>query len=881
MITFPSETIPEIDWENPIASKLGIMAMVKDGAIYKESSITLYQSAGLSYSTDEGFENVTFDTQAKRMYSTTDLFTKDNWTIVTRMKVGAATSGGFLFGQHDAGGAIDGGYNWALNQSSNGSISFYVRNPTTGPVDSLGSTVTMAVGTYYDITIRRDGSTFYLKVGDAAEVSRTSAMAINTAYDFKMFTHWSLSQTATGSFSYFYAFTETLTLDEAQSISADPYQILKTTTDELGDYGLTFDGVDSYVTAPNLVLGADFKITADITTGAVTGFQNIVNQWDYAAGKRQFLLLTEGNKVRGAFSHNGTTAYINNGSTLLVVANTRYLLKLEKIGTVLTIQIDEGTPETKTVNVAEHFTDLSPLMLLGESVALNSPLKHQVHSIDFQSTTYPENNRYYDFNRTSGTIVPELINGQNGTLVGFPADSGYVIENEEIIGYEFNGVDTYATIPPLVSANVSGISWDLEFTSRTSILLSYTLLAQPDDLNDGILLEINGDVRYKYAGTSATWVGARLSDDDVLRFEMRWDGAGDKNMQLFVNEVPKAIIVLTLASPSAYTTFSRLDIYYSPILLSYVKYTDNKNYVNNRLYDFTLGDDDQIIDTIGGNHATIVNAKTSGWMPIVEKQVFTIGAVGKDYSSVDAAILAEKNAGNYISKELLISGVLVGSIAESYEEYNTNIVLKGITPWLDKSQKPINGIQGHIRLTGDLAAIGNTQYFKDLLIENTGGYPLSSQQYQKSVNYDIQDCYVAGSGIFDLRNGSSFVTMKISRSICQTTTRGFEGGGVYGDVILIDNIFIYGSANTTYISLFHGSALGSLIIQNCIVKDESTGGGSNKSMFSVSGAYDNLVIDGLITNKLAGNLDRNDTLTALQESWITTGVNFTGAFVDG
>ena len=52
-----------------------------------------------------------------------------------------------------------------------------------------------------------------------------------------------------------------------------------------------------------------------------------------------------------------------------------------------------------------------------------------------------------------------------------------------------------------------------------------------------------------------------------------------------------------------------------------------------RNYDFTTGDQEKIIDTVGNNHATIVNDSVVKWQPIVPVDIFTIGT-GKDFSTL-------------------------------------------------------------------------------------------------------------------------------------------------------------------------------------------------------------------------------------------------------
>jgi hypothetical protein len=208
-------------------------------------------------------------------------------------------------------------------------------------------------------------------------------------------------------------------------------------------------------------------------------------------------------------------------------------------------------------------------------------------SIKYIETVDTTGSQYYDFNRTQGVAVPELLNGQDGTLVGFPTDSGYVRElsSNEIIGYALNAAGQTITLP-MVGA--------------------YT-----------------GIVTYSDTTTAAI----SGSDNHVL------DGT-------------------------------------TPVVITKVIATDT---VGSFDWDFTTGDIDTIPDLIGGNHATIVNAKTSGWMPIFDTQVFT----SQDYPLLSSMVTGESDAG-YITRYIgansvgaTISGFPTGLIIEDGEFTST------------------------------------------------------------------------------------------------------------------------------------------------------------------------------------------------------------------
>lgn len=107
----------------------------------------------------------------------------------------------------------------------------------------------------------------------------------------------------------------------------------------------------------------------------------------------------------------------------------------------------------------------------------------------------------------------------------------------------------------------------------------------------------------------------------------------------------------------------------TPITITALSGNDSGGNVN---YDFTTGDNSRIIETIQGKHATVVNAETSGFMPIIEKYVFT----DADYSSLVNLNTAESGRTNG-AVEYWQESALAGTTLTGFVE---GLILKGVNP---------------------------------------------------------------------------------------------------------------------------------------------------------------------------------------------------------
>ena len=248
--------------------------------------------------------------------------------------------------------------------------------------------------------------------------------------------------------------------------------------------------------------------------------------------------------------------------------------------------------------------------------------------------------RFYDFNRTAATapVVPELINNQNGTMVGFPEPSGYVKDaSNELIGYRFN-TDTSAKMSTGLPALDGAIDFAIEAMVALDDNFYAVILSKISGNNYNNYIRVtNSEVRFYGINNASRNIFLTSLFADKQLHKLRLERSANGDMALLVDDVP----IQTINNSNA--KFSALAAEMGAFMSGAANVSSSGTMQSAKIeapiatiiaqFDFTLGDDDEIINTVGGNNATIINAPTAGYLPIIERQVFTVGS-GKDYPDV-------------------------------------------------------------------------------------------------------------------------------------------------------------------------------------------------------------------------------------------------------
>ena len=522
--------------------------------------------------------------------------------------------------------------------------------------------------------------------------------------------------------------------------SADPfvyyYDFLNPADeDTTNDNCLVFDGVDDYVEIPRLNL-TEYRVELDVHIGS-SGTKLLLNP---AGNIVTFITSRNSNDIRIA----GNTAFHDFVFTAQTYGYRRKFV-IEVLSTGASLQmLGEGVNETITTTADITGLTVQWLFRRGDQ---NNFTAGDLYSLAIEDITGGDN-YFYDFNRSPATapVVPELINGQNGTMIGFPEPSGYVKNaSNEIIGYRFNGVDTYAQAPTIdYNGGDFSLEWEMQYlgsltanvgifwngVTEAGLTLQCNLKNNKLDIdNFGSKIEvalsslpvpINQASKYKFVDSPS---GSFLYQNDV--------------------EVASGSQLFTQGNPSVgYFNIARKYNGSNSEVNFYnaIKITHGSAVVNN--WDTTLGDDDEIIDTVGGNNADIINAPTAGYLPIIEKQVFTVGT-GKDYPSIiewgnDSNVNSgdhypvalcygtQELTGDFDHRTDFVNGFLIEGATSvfkgNFSDPDIAVITRdsAYTSWLIDDRTP-NGLWRNLILdTGDFPLIASSSANKNFQAESVG-----------------------------------------------------------------------------------------------------------------------------------------------------------------
>ena len=227
----------------------------------------------------------------------------------------------------------------------------------------------------------------------------------------------------------------------------------------VGD-GLEFDGVDDYVSIPD-VSATSNNFTLEIKAANLEGvggqcylmgndnFDYVIVEYGTSSEDIKFKALGVYHTIHGSSPTKRSNDGLVHTHTLTYDGVTlTYLLDGEVIGT------------TAATTAYGGFT------VIGGRIGQLK--KSIIQAVQYTDNNDNANSRYYDFTAIRGNslTVPETINGQYGTLVGFPSNGVYVPEGSgEIVGYQFDGSNYADTASPIVISGDFEIPFSLMLDS--------------------------------------------------------------------------------------------------------------------------------------------------------------------------------------------------------------------------------------------------------------------------------------------------------------------------------------------------------------------------------------------------------------------------------
>lgn len=299
--------------------------------------------------------------------------------------------------------------------------------------------------------------------------------------------------------------------------------------------------------------------------------------------------------------------------------------------------------------------------------------------VKFTNTTTPVNDRYFNFLKTNGVTVPDEANGQDATIHNLPALTTWTTETEGVLGYRMNaGYWSRLLIPTWTLAGDFEIEWN-----GRPVGSQQQWFYSKDGSTPLIWLASNNQLNIKLNGSTTHFQKNSLYSGAVWNWKVTRVGS---TCEVFING----------NSEGTFTYSGNVDIgevfsncfHDSPTPTAFISgqsnlgVTDLSDSNNNRVYDATIEDNDQIIETKNNQHATPNQTSDIKWQEVEEIQISTLG-VGKDYATYLAFNNAQKNNNNGLRKRALLFGVIADTA--QINTYN-GFWLDGLDIW---------GAEGH------------------------------------------------------------------------------------------------------------------------------------------------------------------------------------------
>lgn len=263
-------------------------------------------------------------------------------------------------------------------------------------------------------------------------------------------------------------------------------------------------------------------------------------------------------------------------------------------------------------------------------------------------------NRSYNFSDIALGQITETLQGKHAYVKDAPANTVYSPESKDkFLGYKGGGsASEYMSFNNLFSATGA-------FRLTGSFVVGdYVNHHYFYGNNSNTVLQLYLGHTLHFYNESPSIVNSDVLTAGLHSFVLERDISGNVTLSI------DGSIVDTGNNSSTFTVnyFGRIANNYSDRGFMVGVWTMDNFAGDRREYDFTTGDATSIIDRNSGKHATINNANTDGFTPIINKEVFTIGASPHDYQTIQASIDANKASTAYEAEVLITDGTYQESI---------------------------------------------------------------------------------------------------------------------------------------------------------------------------------------------------------------------------
>ena len=475
----------------------------------------------------------------------------------------------------------------------------------------------------------------------------------------------------------------------------------------------------------------------------------------------------------------------------------------------------------------------------------------------------------WDLTKAVGLKVPDIVAGGSLNLVGFTNVFYRPEANNEIIGYDFSSLSVYAT------ASGMGFGANFKITARVTtgsdVASSQWMFHQWDGASDNrsFLLRVNAgqfQTHISFDGINGVTGPVTGTILPYTRYTVVMEKAGAVLSVTLDDGVPATLAVDagSVYAASVDTLFGAGTVTLSSVFSGILEQIlVDKSGVAAHNYDLTIEDADSFIDLVGGNHATPIGIKTSGWMPIVDTQTFLIAPASSDYTSPQGMLNVEVGK-PYFVNGFIADGVYSETLTVAADAFPNNFKLSAI----NSGEVEIQGTASHSLLTGFIEGIvfssdpSNIDHVVRIAPDATLLWPMIATDCKMTNinNVDGQQLPLfissgtSSNNDFIFRN-CSFLSESSNSGVC------VNNSSTIGNKLILDNcLVVHNDALTTNIKGAVRAFSGDIDMTNCVVYAAAP---TQPCIVAVTGV---ITQNRVVTNDATGDIPN---------------VDFTGAFVNG
>lgn len=298
------------------------------------------------------------------------------------------------------------------------------------------------------------------------------------------------------------------------------------------------------------------------------------------------------------------------------------------------------------VKLAEEYTGVTQGFKLYDGKLFLDNEGYEIHYFKYISSDFPSDTRYWEFNQRTGTQVVDHYNGAIATLVNFPAESGYVFENDEIVGYKVDKNDTALT--NFTNWQPTRQRYSIYFTVIPN-MGGYSFAPYADTQSRGLDIRANR-ISYSvgYMAEHRTYP-TPLVEGSQHKATIEVDD-NTKIVKLFIDDIQIGSDIdssgKNLIPEPTIRLFSRNHINSGLATQQWSKvvFEDMDNVLETITLDLTTGDTSKFPSLTGAGSA-IIHSDKVGWQPITPVDIWTVGT-GRDFTLLSDFFTTIKNYDN-------------------------------------------------------------------------------------------------------------------------------------------------------------------------------------------------------------------------------------------